>query len=244
MNTPVTYSEACVILVKKFEGLHRVQKDGTISAYRCPAGKWTIGWGHTKGVRSGQKITVEQAEDFLRQDLEECCNQVFAAVKTDMTQAQLDALVSFVFNLGIGNFQSSTMLKKLNRGDHSGAAAEFVKWNKARNAKTGVLEVLPGLTRRRTAEAALFSMDAPLGDDGELMPQKPQSEALKPLTKSKTIAGAAIAGSSTVIGEVSSQLEPLIAYSEHIKMVFLALTLIGIGIVAYARIKDHKEGIH
>lgn len=244
MNTPVIYSEACVNLVKKFEGLHKVQKDGMIASYRCPAGKWTIGWGHTKGVRSGQKITVEQAEDFLRQDLEECCNQVIAAVKVDLSQAQLDALVSFVFNLGIGNFQSSTLLKKLNRGDYDGAATEFSKWNKARDAKTGVLGSLPGLTRRRTAEAALFSMDAPLGDDGTLMPQKPQSEALKPLTQSKTIAGATIAGASTVIGETASQLEPLSMYHDYIKYAFLALTLVGIGLVTYARFKDHKEGIH
>lgn len=244
MTDITSYSEACVALVKKFEGLHKLGDDGFVRSYRCPAGRWTIGWGHTKGVRSGQKITVEQAEVFLKQDLDECYREVMARVDVPLTQAQIDALCSFVFNLGAGNFNGSTLRKKLNFGDYEGAAAEFVKWNKSRNTKTGQLEALAGLTRRRTAEAALFSMEAPVGADGTVQSQKPEAAAIKPLSQSKTIAGATIAGVSTVVGETAAKLEPLSAYSEYIKYAFLALTLLGIGLVTYARWKDHKEGIH
>lgn len=233
-------SAACVNLVKKFEGLHKVGKDGMVRAYRCPAGKWTIGYGHTKGVRSGMTITPEEAEKLLYDDLEDHANAVRRRVKVDLTQAQFDALTSFVFNLGEGNFRKSTLLKKLNRGDYDGAALEFGKWNKAR--ENGVLKVFPGLTRRRTAEAALFSMDAEIETIPQ--PQKPESDALKPLTKSKTMAGAGMAGLGAVVSEAAASIQPISEYSEAVKWAFLALTLAGVGLVAYARWKDHKEGIH
>lgn len=235
-----SFSPACVNLVKKFEGLHKVTPEGDVRAYRCPAGKWTIGYGHTKGVKSGMRISVEQAEKFLEEDLQECVDHVNKLVKAELTQAQTDALTSFVFNLGPTQFKSSTLLKKLNAGDYDGAALEFPKWNKAR--ENGVLKVFPGLTRRRTAEAALFSMDAEI--ETIPMPQKPEAAALKPLSQSKTMAGASLAGIGTIVSDAASSIESLSYYSETIKYVFLALTLVGIGIVVYSRWKDHKEGIH
>lgn len=233
-------STACINLVKAFEGLHKVTEEGDVRAYRCPAGKWTIGYGHTKGVRSGMRISKAEAETLLVEDLEAHGAAVSRLVKADLTQAQFDALTSFVFNLGEGNFASSTLLKKLNKGDYDGAALEFGKWNKARD-KTG-LKVFPGLTRRRTAEAALFSMDAEI--ESIPQPQKPEAASLKPLSQSKTMAGASVAGIGTVLSEAASSIEAIASYSETIKYVFLLLTLAGIGLVAYSRMKDHKEGIH
>lgn len=238
--TKLKPSAACVNLVKAFEGLHKVLEDGMVRAYRCPAGKWTIGYGHTKGVRSGMKITKEQAEDFLYEDLDLHGEVVNRLVTVELTQAQFDALTSFVFNLGEPNFAGSTLLKKLNKGDYDGAALEFGKWNKAR--ENGVLKAFPGLTRRRTAEAALFSMDAEIETIPQ--PQKPVQAALKPLTQSKTMAGASIAGLGTLLSETASQVEALTGYSDSLKYVFLALTLAGIGLVAYSRWKDHSEGVH
>lgn len=235
-------SQACVNIVKHFEGLHKLTKDGMVQAYLCPAGKWTIGYGSTKGVKRGMKIDKGQAEELLMEDLQEHGSYVNQYVKVPLTQARYDALTSFVFNLGPGNFRSSTLLKKINVGDFDGATQEFSKWNKAR--VDGVLQPLAGLTRRRTAEAALFAMDASVGADGVLQPQKPEIEAVKPLTKSKTMAGASIAGSGLVLTEVAQQLEPLTHMSDAVKYIFLAVTVIGIAIVAYARWKDHKEGIH
>jgi lysozyme len=239
MNKNLFPSQACSNVVKKFEGLHKLTPEGDVAAYKCPAGKWTIGYGHTKGVKSTMRISKDEAEGLLRDDLTEHGNHVKRLVKVSLTQAQFDALTSFVFNLGPGAFGGSTLLKKLNEGDYDGAAGEFSKWNKAR--ENGVLKVFSGLTRRRAAEAALFTMDAEIETIPQ--PQKPQQEALKPLTQSKTMVGATAAGAGTVLAEISTSLEPVVGYSEVLKIVFLALTLAGISLVAYARWKDHKEGI-
>ena len=148
-----------------------------------------------------------------------------------------------MFNIGSGaNFQTSTLLKKLNKGQYDDVPEQIMRWNKAR--VDGVLTPLKGLTRRRTAEAALFSMDAPLADEGgDLMVQKPEQTATKPLKKSKTLAGAGVAGGAGVMAEVASQLQPLIGYSESIKYVFLAASLAGVALVTFARLKDNKEGV-
>jgi lysozyme len=235
-------SQACLNIVKHFEGLHKLAPDGMVEAYLCPAGKWTIGYGRTKGVAPAMRITRQQAETDLIEDLIEHANYVNQYVRVPLTQSQFDALTSFVFNLGPGNFKSSTLLKKLNIGDYDGAALEFGKWNKAR--VDGVLQPLPGLTRRRTAEASLFAMDAPVGSDGFTQPQKPEQEAVKSLTKSKTMAGATIAGAGTVATELADHLQPIMHVSDTLKMLFVGLTIVGIGIVIFSRWKDHKDGVH
>lgn len=130
-------------LIKKFEGLQ-------LTAYRCSAGVLTIGYGHTSGVNPGDVITGRQADEFLRKDLRVAELTVNTNVKTQMTQGQFDALVSFVFNLGAGNFVKSTLLRKLNAGDYDGAADEFRRWVYAGKAE------LQGLIRRRAAERDLF----------------------------------------------------------------------------------------
>lgn len=133
-----------VALIRHFETCRLV-------GYLCPAGIPTIGWGHTAPwVRVGDRITQERADADLQQDLENVEYQVFKAVNVHLTQGQFDALVSFTFNLGIGNLKSSTLLKKLNAGDFDGAAAEFPKWNHSNG------QVLDGLTKRRKAEQQLF----------------------------------------------------------------------------------------
>ena len=240
---PTTVSEAGKSLVKKFEGLHKVTTEGDVRAYRCPAGRWTLGWGHCKGVKSGMRATVEECEKFLQEDLNEAGAMVSRFVHVPLSQQQYDALASFVFNIGGGaNFQNSTLLKKLNQGLYDDVPEQIMRWNKAR--VEGVLTPLKGLTRRRTAEAALFSMDAPLADEGgDLMVQKPEQTATKPLKKSKTLAGAGVAGGAGVMAEVASQLQPLIGYSESIKYIFLAASLAGVALVTYARLKDNKEGV-
>lgn len=136
-------------LIKRHEGFRS-------RAYRCPAGVWTIGYGHTAGVKPGDMITEARGEAFLRADLNTAERAVLAH-RLPLSQNQFDALVSFVFNVGTGNFTRSTLLRKAksNVNDLS-IAGEFRKWNKARNPKTGKLEVLPGLTRRREDELKLY----------------------------------------------------------------------------------------
>lgn len=142
-------------LIKEFEGCK-------LKAYLCPAGIWTIGFGHTKGVYPGMVITQELADKFLIDDVWQFEREVESLVHVPVTQGQFDALVSFAFNVGSDidedtipeGLGDSTLLRRLNAGDVAGAAAEFGKWNKVR--KKGQLVVERGLTRRRAAERELF----------------------------------------------------------------------------------------
>lgn len=130
-------------LIKRFEGLR-------LEAYRDSVSIPTIGYGHTHGVKMGDVITGAQADAFLREDLQVAELTINTNVKVKLTQGQFDALASFVFNLGLGNFVKSTLLKKLNTGDYAGAADEFGKWVNAGGKK------LPGLVKRRAAEREVF----------------------------------------------------------------------------------------
>lgn len=130
-------------LIKKYEGCRLI-------AYKCPSGVYTIGYGHTSGVKKGQKISLKQAESFLKEDIKKFENGVKKHVSAPLNQNQFDSLVSFSFNCGLSALKGSTLLKKLNAKDYKGAAKEFLRWNKA----NGV--VLEGLKRRRKAEKALF----------------------------------------------------------------------------------------
>lgn len=139
MNT----SAAGIRLICEFEGLR-------LKAYLCPAGVWTIGYGHTLTARKGKTITKEQALELLYSDLEVFEQIINYVVKVPLKQYQFDALVSFVFNIGIVNFKESTLLKRLNSGLFEDAAMEFMRWNKA----NGI--VLSGLVKRREYERRLF----------------------------------------------------------------------------------------
>lgn len=134
-------------LIKKYEGC-------VLKAYKCPANVWTIGYGHTSGVKEGQKITKAQAEKYLKKDLVKYEKSVNKLVIVDLNQNQFDALISFTYNVGMGNLGKSTLLKKLNDNNYIGASTEFLKWNKA--VVNGKKKELKGLTKRRKAEKKLF----------------------------------------------------------------------------------------
>jgi GH24 family phage-related lysozyme (muramidase) len=172
MPTPLRdVPQPAIELIKSFEGI--VDGDPrtvNLDAYLDPLGIWTIGWGHAVRFR-GQLlrgaenrgiaralypggITRAQAEWLLRGDLVDFASQVSMLVKVPLADAQFGALVSFAFNVGTGNLAQSTLLRKLNARDYSAAADQFLVWNKGR--KNGVLVELPGLTRRRRAERAMF----------------------------------------------------------------------------------------
>lgn len=121
-----------------------------LKAYQCSAGVWTIGVGHTKGVKEGDVITQEESERIFLEDLESFKKEMAPLIKVDVTEGQFIALMSFVFNLGLTNFMTSTLLKRLNVGDFPGAAYEFPKWKYAGG------EEVRGLLLRRKAERELF----------------------------------------------------------------------------------------
>lgn len=138
-------------LLKKFEGFRA-------STYKDPAGHLTIGYGHKLVPPEAfpPTITEAEAERILIADIARTEKAVLPLIKVPVNANEKAALLSFAFNLGAGALKGSTLLAMLNAGNRAGAAAEFARWNKARNVKTGALEVLPGLVTRRAAEQALF----------------------------------------------------------------------------------------
>ena len=132
-----------IALIKEFEGLR-------LKAYKCPGGVWTIGYGHTAGVKSGMVITEAQAEEYLKADLivfERYLNGLGLA----LNQNQFDALVSFIYNVGTGNFSNSTLLRKVRANPQENSIMdEFLRWVYSKG------RVLPGLQRRRLAEMKLY----------------------------------------------------------------------------------------
>jgi len=152
----MTPSDSCVKLIQQFEGCAKRQPDGTFAAYPDPGtggDPWTIGWGSTgPDIKKGTVWTQQQCDSRFQEHLGQFAQGVSKALGGAATsQHQFDAMVSFAYNVGLGNFGSSTLLKKHKAGDYKGAAAEFARWNKAAG------KVLPGLTKRRAAEAALYA---------------------------------------------------------------------------------------
>lgn len=131
-------------LIKEFEGLKLI-------SYLCPSGVWTIGYGHTKGVKPKETITIAEAEGLLQVDLIEFEKVVNAIVKVPLTSNQFSALVCFAYNIGTSAFKNSTLLKLLNNCQFAEASKQFDRWVKGSNGST-----LAGLVRRRKAEKQLF----------------------------------------------------------------------------------------
>lgn len=184
-------------LIQQFEGL-------SLTAYLCPAGKWTIGHGHTEGVRPGDRISQANAANLLQADLVSYGAAVDDALGAcEASQHEFDAMVSLAFNVGIAGFKGSTVLRLHRQGDRQGAARAFGLWNKA--MVNGRLQEMPGLTRRRAAETAFYlTPDAPAAKDMPQAVAPPVSAA-----NSKTV----IAGGVTVaagIGSVADQVAPVL----------------------------------
>lgn len=148
-----TPSDACPDLIKRREKLR-------LTPYPCPSGKPTIAYGHTRNVRlTDPPCTVEQAEAWLREDIDEAARLVNLRVKVPLTQGMMDALCSFVFNIGGERFKEPqcTLLRWLNAGlPKEQVAGQFDRWVYGRDQKTGRTFKLPGLVSRRAEEKALF----------------------------------------------------------------------------------------
>jgi lysozyme len=153
-------SQRCIDNIKKDEGVRQ-------RPYQCPALLWTVGVGHvidpnhakvplaerkTLPIPAGwdRSLSMEEIDEILRKDLARFEAGVTRLCPVKLTQGQFDALVSFSFNVGLGNLQNSTLRMKVNRGDFEGAAEQFLVWTKAGG------KVLPGLVKRRTHEKEMF----------------------------------------------------------------------------------------
>lgn len=152
-NKPIP-SDKCYQLLKHYEGCK-------LKAYQCSAGKWTIGYGATyypdgRQVKQGDTITQDEAESMLPTILRTYAISVQQAIKTTLLQHQYDALCCLCYNIGIGAFERSTLLRNINAGaSKDNIQKQWLSWDKAR--VNGVLKPLKGLTNRRQSEYHLFA---------------------------------------------------------------------------------------
>lgn len=240
-------------LIKELEGFSSVP-------YLCPAGKWTIGYGHVlvdgDGIKKEDKITKQQANLLLLKDLKGFENLINNNVTVPLQQGQFDALVSLTYNIGPQAFRKSTLLKLLNKSDYQAAAAQFARWNKV-NKKP-----VAGLTRRRAAEAALF-----LENEVYEMPQAVDQPS-KSLAVSRTMIGSTVSAgagglsiangmllndAATIATETATTISTTVDTSKEAftflgmdvqTLVIIAgiIGIIGAGLAMYARYNDWKEG--
>lgn len=191
-------------LIKEFEGFRS-------KAYKCSAGVWTVGYGHTSAagapvVGPMTKVTLAQGEDILRRDLATFEEAVGSAVRVELTPNQFSALVSFCFNVGAGAFRGSSVLKAVNAKQFADVPRRLALWNKAGG------KVLPGLVRRRAAEAALFlepdkkraSTKAVEAAEAREVPDQPRGKKAIESTTNIAAGAAGVAGSVAAITDISS----------------------------------------
>lgn len=245
--------QTAIAVVKEEEGLR-------LTAYPDPATKaapWTIGYGHTgPDVVPGLRISAARAEELLQADLREAADIVTRAVSVPLTDSQYAALTLFVMNVGPGgkgvkdgfvtlkSGKPSTMLTMLNRGDYAGAAAEFAKWTKAAG------KVMPGLVKRRAAEAALFLSDTshPVSRAVE------QPAVMKPLRQSATVqagaGGLTLAGvtvglqqAKEVSGAARELLDTLPAVNLDAGWVVSGILGIAVVVMLYRRWDDRRKAV-
>ena len=206
--------------LRQLEGLR-------LTSYQCSAGVWTIGYGSTRDVVPNMRITRQEAEDRLKRDVAKFEEAVNESVQVRLTQEQFDALVLFAFNVGIGAFRKSTLLRELNKENYDAVPIQLARWNKVGG------KVVRGLVNRRAAEIAMWG--SPTTND--------TPDAPKPLTQSRTIAGVGLVAISETAQQVTQALEPAVGYSDTLKAVFVLATLIGVAVIAYARWDDHRKGV-
>lgn len=186
-----------ISLIRQFEGCE-------LTAYRDSVGVWTIGIGHTEAAGTpypakGMTITSAEADTLLSHDLRSTEEAVASCVTVKLEQYQFDALVSFVFNLGIGNFRKSTLLKKINAGQFAACPAEFLKWGNAGGKPCA------GLLHRRHAEASLFSGLGIVKSDPKDSRRAPdQPVASKHITMSKEGNAAVVTGATSAVAALST----------------------------------------
>lgn len=237
-------SKKGLALIKEFEGLK-------LTAYLCPAGVPTIGYGTTKGITKADigKLTITQAEAEakLLEDLAEYERGVYGACTLPPTQPQFDAMVCCAFNIGVAGFRSSSMLKAHNRGDHEAAARAFGLWNKANVG--GKKQVLAGLTRRRMAEAALYLTPVQTAPFQPLPPMPQAVEPERPMTASTINRASVVAGGTATVAAVSETLQQVRQVKDGVESLgdwlvpVLLLAVVGLcAFVVYERLRQRREG--
>jgi lysozyme len=254
-NLPWPIIHEGVALIADFERHPDMGKGIPLKAYRCPAGKWTNGWGETDGVGPDSVWTQEYSDQRFCDSLADYTEKVRELLTRDASDSQLAAMVSLAYNTGFGDpkhkpkpipgFSTSTVLKAHNRGDFEAAARAFDLWNKI--TVDGVKRVSNGLTRRRKSEGALYLKD----DAYARMPQAVEAEV--PLTQSPIQQSGAVTVATGVGTILASVADPFAGYVskmagmakdvgvDPLLMVGTVLAVAG-GTAMYWRWKQRKGG--
>jgi len=183
------------------DGINKLLKPSEgckLKAYKCPAGVWTIGYGHTIAagypvVEEGMTISQSRAEEILKSDLVKYETAVQRMVKVPLSQDQFDVLVSLSYNIGPAALKGSTLLKKLNAGNFDAVPGELLKWTR------GGGKVLPGLVRRRQAEVAYWNDP---DDDEQDARKTPDAVKARTMAQSKQGNAALLASGLAAFGAV------------------------------------------
>jgi len=236
----MTVNTATKKLIKEYEGLR-------LKAYRCSAGRLTIGWGHTSAagepvVKPGLTISKAEAERIFDRDIENFAVGVEKLIKVDATDNQFGACVSLAFNIGVGAFSKSSVLRFLNRGRPDDAADAFMLWNKVTKGGRKVVE--RGLTRRRASEAALFKTDEEDGDEAisdVRMPDAPEGKG--PFNSTTTIVTGvtATAGVTAATKEIVENTSSIMSSTGIISVVLILIIVAGAAWVIRERMKKSKD---
>ena len=232
------------------EGVRRIHASEGFraTAYCCPAGVPTIGFGTTKGVTfedvGVRTITMAEATRLAELDLTVFEDAVNRLCKVIPTQAQFDAMCSLTYNIGIGAFTNSTVLRAHNRGDFMAAGRAFALFDKAR--VKGKLQVMKGLTRRRAEESAIYLSSLP-GPAFEPLPQSVEPESkltASPINRASVIAGgtAALASTNEIITAISDVKDGVAGLGEWLLPVALVAIVIACGYVVYTRWLQRRGG--
>lgn len=224
-----------VALIIEFEGFRS-------SAYLCPANVWTLGYGSTKGVKQGDTITMYDAKERLKRELVEYEQAVLATLKAP-NENEFSACVVMAYNIGIAGFRSSSVVKAHNRGDKEAAARAFNLWNKA--TVGGVKKTLPGLTRRRMAEAALYLTPVALTEvemPQAIEPERPMTEST--INRASVVAGgtAGIAAVSETINAVNEVKYGVSALGNWLVPALLVAVVALAGYIVWTRVQQRKGG--
>lgn len=241
-----------VKLIADFERHPDMGKGVALKSYRCPAGKWTNGWGETDGVGPDSLWTQEYADQRFCDSLADYTQQVVNLLTREASASQLAAMVALAYNIGFGDpdkgipgFKTSTVLKAHNAGDFEAAANAFRLWNKA--TVNGKKVVMNGLVRRRAAESALYLRD----EVADRMPQVVAGEsrlAASPIQQSGVVTVAT--GAVALAGSLLEPIKPLVkdltdmasSFGVQPGLLIGAVLLVTGGTTVYWRWRQRREG--
>lgn len=224
----MTINNRTLTLISEFEGFRA-------NAYPDPGSRdgtpWTIGYGHTKGVKKGDKVTKAQAKKLLQQDLNTAMRGVSSNVEVSLNENQYGALVSFAFNVGVSALKNSTLLRKLNDGDYDAVPAQLMRWvnNDGKYMK--------GLARRRAAEGQLWNTPVNTGEASVPKSKPVEEKQGKPAHKSTT-------NITTLVGYVTGVLSALQGLDTKVAIpVVIILSLVAAWIIRERMKKSSELGI-